>query len=71
MTASTLPASRPAGTVPTASRRPGPVVLLLLAAALPLIPFVVTLSPYVMNIVMHAVNDTISVIVMGVLGGSG
>jgi branched-chain amino acid transport system permease protein len=48
------------------------VVLLLLAAALPLIPFVVTLSPYVMNIVMQAVTYTIAVLgLVVVLGYTG
>jgi branched-chain amino acid transport system permease protein len=72
MSASTLPISRSAGASPVTTRLPGRLLLLLLAAALPLIPFVFTLSPYVMNIVMQAVTYTIAVLgLVVVLGYTG
>jgi branched-chain amino acid transport system permease protein len=71
MSTSTLPISRPA-TSPVASRLPGRLVLLLLAAALPIVPFVVTLSPYVMNIVLQAVTYAVAVLgLVVVLGYTG
>lgn len=70
MSTSTLPISRPA-TAPATTRLPGRLVLVLMAA-LPLVPFVVTLSPYVMNIVMQAVTYAIAVLgLVVVLGYTG
>jgi branched-chain amino acid transport system permease protein len=48
------------------------MILLVLMASLPLVPFVVTLSPYVMNIVMQAVTYAIAVLgLVVVLGYTG
>lgn len=71
MSTSTLPIPRPAKPAAT-TRIPGRLILLLLAAALPLVPFVVTLSPYVMNIVLQAVTYAIAVLgLVVVLGYTG
>jgi branched-chain amino acid transport system permease protein len=68
MSASTLPAAA----LPVAFRFPTRLVLLLLAAALPLIPFLFPLSNYVLNIVLQTVTYTIAVLgLVVVLGYTG
>jgi branched-chain amino acid transport system permease protein len=68
MSASTIPAAG----WPVPVRFPTRLVLLLLAAALPLIPFLVPLSTYVLNIVLQTVTYTIAVLgLVVVLGYTG
>lgn len=68
MSASTFPAAG----LPVAFRFPTRLVLLLLAAALPLIPFLVPLGNYVLNIVLQTVTYTIAVLgLVVVLGYTG
>lgn len=68
MSASTFPAAG----LPVAFRFPTRLVLLLLAAALPLIPFLMPLSNYVLNIVLQTVTYTIAVLgLVVVLGYTG
>ena len=68
MSASTLPAAG----WPVSFRFPTWLVLLLLAVALPLIPFLMPLSNYVLNIVLQTVTYTIAVLgLVVVLGYTG
>ena len=68
MTIQTMAAAASAST-PARGFRGGALVLLLLAAALPLIPFVVKVNPYVLNIFMQAVTYAVAVLGMTIVLG--